>query len=345
MKKTVFIIFILFLFTGLSLFAEEEYNVNALIAAKDLAAVEELLIDYMDSEGYSELENELIKGVKKLIVRGDYILAEQLLELILNYNMDNSEAQDIYLSLKDYRAEQDRMETEKRTAEEERIRREEAARRAEELKVTAKNLSFNCELGAINFLFYQSQFYYDKYEEPKLNFKYGMSTALSFLFHHPYFATAIDVYLSGYFVNINPESAYLLNYKATFGFTVPKMRIPLYFTLGWAHTYFHYPEGMVKDVLITSLLSPTFGLRVRNFYFNNYIGLDGAFDFYLFSFMTGYFDAAFDAKLGLLVRIFSHKAVNFYIRTDLLATFTVGYGRLENNVKLEISAGMGINEK
>lgn len=345
MKKAIYIISLTTILSIFTLSARSSADLGEILFSKDMTALEELLIDNLDSEGYVKLENDIITRVKKIIVRGDYIFAEKVLELILNYNMDNSEAQDIYISLQDYISEQKEREEKEQTAEEERIRREEEEKRAAELKVTAKNLSFNFELGAANFLFYQSQFYYDKYETAKLNFKYGLSGALAFLFHHPYFATGIDLNVGGYFVNIYPESAYMVNYKIIVGFSVPKMRFPLYWTIGWAHCYYHYPDGMVKDVLITSLLSPTVGLRVRNYYFNRYIGLDGAFDLYLFSFMTSHFDVAFDAKIGLLVRFFSHKALNLYIRTDILATILIGDGRVENNVKLEISAGMGINEK
>ena len=96
---------------------------------------------------------------------------------------------------------------------------------------------------------------------------------------------------------------------------------------------------------IGSFISPVIGLRMKNYYFNKIVGIDGSFDYYLLSFFTSKIDAAFDMSLGVLFKVFEKKKINLKIRADLIGMFVISNAKLENSVKLQISFGMGLNEK
>jgi len=207
------------------------------------------------------------------------------------------------------------------------------------------NFSLSWEFGAVDFLFYQSMYHSDFYGYMKPNFKYGINTGISFYCHLPFIVTGIDFDLETYFAGLNTKSAAVISYKIISATTTPYIKVPLYIRAGLGHLIYYFDGTFPEDVYVKSFVTPIIGLRMRNYYFNKYIGIDGVFDFYFISFFTSRFDAAFDASVSFLYRFYTYKKISLVLRADLIGTFIIGNKKLENNLKLQFSFGMGLNEK
>jgi hypothetical protein len=297
-------------------------TIDKLLKNRDLTALNNYLMQTKNNDNYHEIEDYILSEVKKLILKGEYKYTKSIIAIILKNNMDNSEAQEIYLSL-------DMKE-----------------KKEKKIKITFDNFLIACDFGAIDFMIYQSQFYNDYYDTTKINSKYGMSTDFAFYFNHPYFSTGIEFYIDSSFASLYPEeSGTSIFYKIIFPSSTPFIKIPLYFSFGMAQQIFYFPEDTAVDVFITNLISPIIGLKFTRWFFHKYIGIDASIHYYLISPFTSYFDAAFDTRFSLLCRFYQYKRIGFIIRTDIIAFFLIGEGKLENNIKFQISFGIGINEK
>ncbi len=327
MTKNFFIyILIILLFTTLTINSlEEQSKIDEIIKKKDQNALRNFLNEYKGKENYSEIEKYIISKVKELVLDGEFQYAKVITSIILEYNMDNTEAQEIYLAIED----KEKKETEVKTK-----------------KITFDNFLFAFDYGAVDFMLSHSQFYDDYYEELKVNFKYGMSLDFAFYFKHPYIAVGVEAFFDTYFVSLYPASSGTpFFYRIIFPITTPLIRVPLYFSFGLAHQIYYFGENTTPDVLITNLISPVIGLKLTRWFFNKYVGIDASFHYYLISPFTSYFDAAFDSTLSLLIRFYQLKRFGFIIRTDINPFFLIQDGKLEYNVKFQISFGIGINEK
>jgi hypothetical protein len=345
MKKIFFLLLILF-FT-LILINAQDYakQIDKIVADKNLADLKKYLEANQKNADYKKIEDYTIVKVKSLISEKSYDWAKQILEAVLNFNLDNQEAQDIYISIEQLGKDKTIIEQKQKEKEIENQIKKEKKEFEESKKVSFKNFLFQAEFGAIDFTYYQSGFYNEFYNAQKNNFKYGLSSQLGFYFVHPYAATGLDVYFDSYFADVYPSSGIQISYKILLGVTTPLMKVPFYLRVGFGQIIYYFNKNTTIDIFAQNIYSPLIGFRVKDFYFNKFIGINGSFDFYLISFFTSYFDAAFDVNLGILYRFYSYKDMKFYIRSEVFAYFLVGYKKLENNIKLQISAGISLNEK
>lgn len=324
MNKKLFIFFIILSASSIYSLAEQS-KIDEIIKNKDQNALKNFLKENKGKDNYPEIENHMISRIKELILNGEVQYAKTLTSIILENNMDNAEAQEIYLAIED----KEKKETEVKTK-----------------KITFDNFLFAFDFGAIDFMISQSQIYNDFYDEVKINGKYGMSLDFAFYFKHPYIALGVEAFFDTYFVSLNPPTGGTpFFYRIIFPITTPLIRVPLYFSFGMAQQVYYFGEGVTGDVLITNLISPIIGLKLTRWFFNKYIGLDASFHFYLISPFTTYFNAAFDGTLSLLIRFYQLKRFGFVIRTDINPFFLIRDGKLEHNIKFQISFGIGINEK
>jgi len=207
------------------------------------------------------------------------------------------------------------------------------------------NFSLSWNLGALDFIFYQSQYYNEYYDTFKPNFSYGISADLDFYCHLPFLITGIDAYFDTYFVNFTDQNTTEIYYKILSATTTPYIKVPLYIRAGIAQLINYSDKSKNPDVFLRSFITPVIGLRIKNYYFNKIIGIDGSIDYYLITFFTSKMDAAFDTSFGILFRVYQKKKISLMIRSDIIGTFIISDGKLENSLKLQISFGMGINEK
>jgi hypothetical protein len=379
-------------------------SIDKMVAGQDYDSLDALFADKMGTEDLKVVSEHTLDIVRKNIVKTDYDTAKKLLEIILLYDFENLDAQDIYVSVEQLKKEKDEIErrekereTEKKLAELEKSLKEKdkiaKEKRVEEIMVmldegkvpvseikriilnegldidlgnfeelerarlererlraqiepfTKDDLQFNAYIGAADFSFNISQFYTYYYQETKPNFKYGLSTNLSFSVNRQKFATSLDVAVDAFFADLYPGTAVSVFYKIMSATTIKRLKIPLYLHAGFAQMIYYYPPGLVTDVLVTNLVSPVIGVHFKNWFFNDRIGIDFYLDYYAVSLFTTHIDASFDTSFSLLTKIYSKGIIGMVFRTELYGMFLVGYGKLESTIKLKLSLGITLNEK
>ncbi len=349
MRKAILLLFIMISYNLYS----NEAVIDQFIQNSDLDGLKVYMGSNAGSPLYSVIESIVLDRAKKLIFAKDYQTAQSLLSLILDVNFENFEAQDIFISIQDLIREQAEIERQRIAMEEQRQLEElekqkdeaEAQRAVEISTIDGKNFIFQCEFGAINFNYMQSGFNTNFYNEQKNNIKYGIDFLMAFYFHHPYIATGISFYLDTYFVDLYDTSSIPVNYKILFEITTPIIVVPLYLRVGFGQVVFYFKEDQTPDMLVQNFYSPVLGIQMKDFYFNEFVGISGYCDIYLISLFTSHFDIALDLNLGVLVRVLDIEPVTLYLRTEALLYLLAGYEKMENNLKIQMSLGMKINEK
>ncbi|MBN2545409.1 MAG: hypothetical protein JXB50_06410 [Spirochaetes bacterium] len=320
---------ILFLFYIGSIFAISDDNKKILdnfVNSKKYNDLDKFLKENSKNENYKEIEDYLIKIVKELIQNDKIDDAKKIIRIMLDNNLDNLEAQDIFVSL-------------------EKIKKEEKTLKV--TKITFDNFLFSFDLGIIDFMMFQSHFYNEYYGNPKWNTKYGMSTDFSFCFQHPYIAAGIEGLFDTYFVSLYPEKTSTeFSYSISGIFSVPLIKIPLYLALGFRHLiYNQFEKNVPLDVYISNLKSLIIGLRLYRWFFYKYIGIESSFNYYFVSPFTSYIDAVFDLSIGVLYRPLKIKRTGLIVKTEIAALFLIYNAKLENYIKIQTCIGVGINEK
>ena len=379
--KSYMLIFLIAVVLVSTAFADEiTARIDQAAAAENTDELKAIMDEESIKESYPEIENYLVGKAKNAVIAGNYGLARKLLDLILLKNLDNIDAQDMYISL-------EREEREKRLAEEkkqaleearlaeERRKKEEEKRLLEEQRLKEENeklkvitqkmeeeklnppppvivevpaenpFSFYGELGAADFIMYRSGFFSDVYGKDKTSFRYGISLGGTVLYNKDDFSAGFDLYAESFFLKIAPESASVFSWKAALYASVLSFPLPLYLRLGWTQTSYNYPDDVGEDMYITSLFSPLLGIGLKDLEITEKIDLSALFDFYIISFMTSYFDGAFDTGIGIKYDLPDYKKYDLYLRGNIAGTFVLGDSKMENNLKLQIIAGAGISNE
>lgn len=406
MRKVVF--FIMLAALAMPSYTDElQDRIDRAFSAGNTDEIKAVIAEKSTQEGFEKVESYIIENVKKSIIAGNYSFAGNVLDQVLLNNLDNVEAQDLYISLEKVekekrlieekklaeearKLEEERLAEEKRLAEEERKREEERIKQEQEqerlaeeqrlleeqrikeenerLKEITKALeeekntaaekavseyirtendkgyfTFKGELGAIDLILYRSGFFSDVYDKNKTSYRYGLSLGGSVFYYKAGYSGGLDLSIESYFLEIYPESASVFSWKVAANSEFLATDLPVYARLGLTQTKYNYPSDVGEDMYITSLISPVLGIGLRDYQLTDRFYLNGIFDFYLVSFMTSYFDGAFDSQLGLKYDLPDYKKYDFYVKSNLTGTFVLGDNNIENNLKLQIIAGAGIN--
>lgn len=127
------------LFTTTSLFAVEEYvskiykNIDLIFVAKSGTDLNKVLSENTEDKYYYLIENYTEKKIRRLIVNNDYDFAMEAIVIVIENNLDNEQAVEMYSSISEAYAVQqqyERQEEEKRQKELARIEAEKEKQRA-----------------------------------------------------------------------------------------------------------------------------------------------------------------------------------------------------------------------
>ena len=317
MNKKIAAVYCILFISVLAFSQDLDSTAGAMIRDGDLDALDVLFQESGQGAELTDLESYVLDAAKQYVIRGDYAYAQALAGVILLYNLENPEAQELYTSLEStirqkQKAEEEarqkeaaqkqkeeeerlRLEAEQKAAEEEKRRIEESAaeeerRREEEQErieeitvVDIGNFSFSFNAAVANLLLYHSDFYDDYYDTTKVNLKYGLGLDGAVYFRHPYVRAGLDASFDTAFVDLLEPSGVPFAYTILLSGTSPLINFPLYITTGFSHLIYSFdPEKTVVDVQTISIPSPVLGVRIGNVHFTNGLfGLDFTGLYYL----------------------------------------------------------------
>ncbi len=362
MKKIVFTIILInsfFYINAMGIFVD----IDKLLEFNDKDQLFTTLDNTSDSPEYYKVESYLIDKAKELILSKQYKQAFEIIETLLVINMDNIDAQTLYISIKSYvDKEKIKLETKKEidiliVEKVAKIKDEEKARIEEEnsekkkklknefVEFSIDNITFNFSLGGLNSQFFYSSFYtsFHKVENP--TFRYGLSTDFNIYYKNAIIIAGISLRFDSFFVSLYPRSSSNILYKISSSFTTPYLVAPLSFNWGMIHIISFFEKGKLEDVFFTYVISPFIGVKVLDYKVNNYIALGGEANYLFASFYSKFLDVSFDASFYITANIFNHKHYRFSIKTELLYLLMVYSGNIESDLRLNISFKVGFNEK
>lgn len=324
-------------------------KIDQFIENNNFSELENYLLD-LEIESTSEIENFLFLRSQQALDSQKLPLAKKILELILLLNMDNFEAQELYLNIDKAIKEKEELE---RIAKEEKLKQkiEEKAKEEKEKQLDKKiekeeaiayfgprNIKLMLDIAPLDMMFNSSQFSKD------LNTQYGIAVSTSLYYVHPYFGFGIDGLYDGGYLSISGEKNIYTFYRAFAAIRIPRIPVPLYLTGGIAGLDLKFDDNTASNVSIEELISPIAGLKLRNIEIGSRLKWDSIVSYYLFSFLTPNLQSAFDLQTGLGIQLFQGKVLSLAIQTDVTSIFLIGQNKLENNTKIKLGARINFNE-
>ena len=352
--KKLFVVLTAFMLTS-SLFAVEEYvsmvykQIDDAFVKKSEEMLDEILKDNQNDRFYYLMENYTQKKIRRLILSNDYTFAKQATLVVIDNNLDNLDAVEMYSLIIDAIAIQKEAEEKKQLAaqaEAERIEKEkEKARNSTEKEYVAaptasgkgvylsadKDLPFTRylwkgQLGMVNVA---------AVAMPSVKeVEYGVSADFSFEYTASKFNLGID--LSGgfnfmSFTNSSTSSTILVNFDIMPKFSLTLLSRKLYFR-GGISDYMVGVEGSK-----TSFLTPALGVQLSHFKLG-LMELTGSFDYYPAHLWTNqYFAGGMDVNLELPFAEFDKTKWNFnFTVKDRFSINSVG---LDNKIHFVVAIG------
>lgn len=270
-----------FLISSFCIFAQTTENFNKAIDTHDVELARSE-ISKADKKTADKMEAQLMAEVKKAVSQDNLDYAYSLTEVILDYDLDNVEAQKLYNSIG--KAKKAKEETLKRQAEDEKKRKEaeeqkkaieeyqkakveEAQKKDEYIEqvssITFKNFPIDIGVTPVAFNFAESPFADKVNENSELNARYGTGAVFKIGFVHPYFLATAKLNYT-YFLTSLSGTGKKADIALRTSFGIPHFS-------NWFRICFSYDTYSVSDddnsSLYTKVNSPKLGIGFEKIMF------------------------------------------------------------------------------
>jgi hypothetical protein len=346
--------------------AYSDERLTAAFAAKDTDAVLAVLNAAAGDEDKKALEADVLREARSLVFSGDLDTASRYSETVLMFDFENSDAQDLYLSIEDQkkaalaleeRKKADAAEAEKKllaeeenkrvlqAQEEQRLREEKAQndekRFVESVKVVGgHNFSAAAFVSPVaSVLLYASDFA-KEYSDSS-----GVNTALRFPggaeaeFNHPYVHAAVNA-RAGMTVLPFGDAARLSDWSAWASIGTPLIGFPLCVAGGVTG----YSFGETTTMLVNDAMSPTVGLSLDHLRIGSKVDVSANAFWLAGSANFDYIESMFAGELAVRVKLAQFGKFRLSVTPAVSGTLAASGDRSEWIVNPSIYAGVIYNE-
>lgn len=334
-------------------YAEDFTNaLSPLLQNGDIVQVSNYLSKNTGNADYPAIEKYLIEESRQRILKNDYVFTEHLLQTLLIFNLDNTDAQDLYSSIvkinrerKAAAEEETRKKNEegsrKKKIEQEILKEEKLLKKEDQItNIGLDNFRFGLEFSPLDLCGYQSALYHDLYGTNRNHLKYGLSGAAWIYFIHPFLNFGLDGSVQYWFVDLTDVSGDFLSYKINTAVNFPDMKLPVYFRLGIASFNYQFREqAKPDDIYVLYFLSPTIGAAFRDLYFSPNFSLNVTLDYYLASPFVSPLNSIFDAGVKIGYDYFQNDLIRLFVGIQAQSLVVIAHGKIEMANKIEILAG------
>lgn len=358
MKKNLLVLFVLAF--GTFLFAQSTDDLLSALKEKQIDTVQSLLEDCED-ENEAVFEEMILEESRKAVKKDDLDYAYDLANIVLMYDFDNLEAQDLFTSIE--RAKKSKAELAAQEAEKEKKRQEEEEQRrqveeyqAQKQKeaddkleyekavstVSMENFPFSVGFAPASMEFLNSEIANIYKNTTKTEMKYGLGVQTNFGFNHPFLFLKGKVSYDFYLVSF-AENGMKSDLKSRVGIGSPI--ISDYVCLSVGYNWFNYLKSN-DSVLVQKIHSPTVGFGIDNLKFGDsvLVSLYTDVNTILFSQKTNIdfaFAEDFTIRYDLPVKL-ADKTI--YLENNTIFSANVIYSKWEYTVNTSLILGVKINE-
>ena len=282
------------LFSTASLFAVEEYvskiykNIDLIFVAKSGTDLNRVLSENSDDKYYYLIENYTEKKIRRLIVNNDYDFAMEAIVIVIENNLDNEQAVEMYSVISEAYAvqqEYERQEEIKKQQEIARIEAEKEKKRAavdkeyvaaaksqggavyvsgKETKLTSSLWKASLGMADISYLFEQN---YDL-----SSFAYGIALDYRYSYIMPTLIIGTDVFFDANFLGFDEEKQKAVGVLLSLD-VFGKLAIPpaknLFFRAGFTALKagsgeYNNEDDIRTDIAYPALYSPSIGIKMES---------------------------------------------------------------------------------
>lgn len=359
MKKKLLLLFVLAFSTYI--FAQSTDDLLEALKAKQIDTVQSLLEDSTDEDS-EVFESLILEESRKAVKKDDLDYAYDLANIVLMYDFDNVEAQDLFTSIE--RAKKSKAEVAAKEAEKEKKRQEEEEQRRQieefqaqkqkeqeekiefEKAVTTVSLdNFPLSIGfvPVSMEFLNSEIANTYKGSNKFEMKYGLGLHANFGFNHPFLfirgKANYDFYVASF-----AKNGMKSDLKTRFAIGSPI--ISDFVCLSVGYNWAKYIDSN-NSVLIQSINSPTIGFGIDNLKFGDDLLISLYTDINTIIFNPkAHIDFAFSEDLtiryDLPIKIAEKNTL--YIENNTLFTANVISAEWEYAINTSIVVGVKINE-
>ncbi len=308
------------------LYAQDGPALPDLLRSNDYQGLESFLAAKAKDPDFPALEKSVMDQVRQFVFRNNEEGAIKLLEILLRVNMDNGEAQDLYLALDATRKERaeaakkkEQEETARRAAEQEKLRVAEEKRKAAEeesrkLREEAEKQERIKVIGWRNFsldLFAAPAIGYivssagkDYAEDGSARTIAGPAVAVDVRFDHPYVFASLETTVEWFPVTVSGGTLSPIYVKPVFCFGTPLLPLPVSLRAGFLSMYEKTTSEAERYLLFTGVNTSTIGFGVKDWDLR-YFKLSTFFDFFLAPFSDRDMKYGFEYGVGLSKKVFT----------------------------------------
>lgn len=339
---------------GIDIYVSELYQeIDIAFLNHSDVELDRILGSNQDDENYYLLENYTLKKIRRLVVKKDYEFALQTNLIVIDNNLDNSEAVEMYSIIANALEEQKKIQQH-----EEALRLAEKAKLEEEMQrqrilVTKEFSTAVNQTGDSVFLRSKDE----RYSASTWNFMFGMFNGvlvsdsansynsfrygISADYNYEYFFDTLSV---GFDVNAdaiilpftNGDDTILGSFGIVpkFGFT--KLSKNLFFRVGFGSIL--RGTNSDKTTLHETLFSPVFGVGVNNIKLGS-IAFSGNYDYYLGHLAYSDLNSAMSAKVNFAIPIGEMQKVKLNLNVGLKDTLLIKADGIENRAGIVLAIG------
>lgn len=357
MKK--FLSTLVFVLAAGVIFASGSDDLMKALKDKNVEAVQTVLDECSDEEA-PLFEEMILEDSKRAVKKDDLDYAYKLAEVVLMYDFDNTEAQNLFTSIE--KAKKSKAEVAAKEAEKERKRQEEAEklRKLEEYnalkqeeenkkkkheeavsKITIKNFPLEVGLSPVSFDYTKSEIR-DDYEGKKTSdFKYGAGLYTDLGFVHPYVLTNLHINYNFLLLSFGGNGMKSdLKTRLTFG--TPILSDYVRFSLGYDSLNYINSN---KSVVLTDIYAGTIGFGVENLRIKDVFDVTVFADLNTVSFFSSNvnmsYDIDFSFRYDLPIKVLNKK---LYAENNTVFTAFQISQKWEYSVGTRFVVGVYINE-
>lgn len=356
---------ILLFFSASSLFAVEEYvskiykDIDIIFIEKSDQKLNDILQTNKDDKYYYLIENYAEKKIRRLIVVNDYEFAMNAIVVVIENNLDNEEAVEMYSTIADaYQVQLEYEEKQKMLRQQElaRIEGEKEKQRGnvekeyvssktadgesavfvtgKETKSTNNNCDFS--IGLVNFSILND------FDSKFMATNYGISANFNYVYNLEKSMFGVDAYGALNFLGIGSQAETLplvmdINIAAKYGMASLSKNLFARVGIGVMNTGKDLNSNEVVNVA-DALISPTIGIQLNKLNLGD-MRFSMNLDYLLGTIWTNGFKAGAQGMLDLAVPYAKMERLNLYFHIGVKDTFFVKDNGMENRACVILAVG------
>lgn len=315
--------------------------------------LDRILNSKQGDDNYYLLENYTLKKIRRLVVKKDYDFAMQTNLVVIDNNLDNSEAVEMYAVIAHALEEQRKLknlEEEKRLAQKAKLEEEIQKQRiivskeyntavsstGDSVFVRSKDERYTASYWNFMFGMFNGAFIVDSANDYN-SFRYGISVDYNYEYFFDTVSVGIDTNVDAIilpFTNSDDSIVGSLSLIPKFGFT--KLSKNLFFRAGFGTLF----TGSKNDrtTLHETIFSPVFGIGFSNTKVGS-LALSGSYDYYLGHLAYSDLNSAMSAKLNLAIPIGEMQKVRMNFNIGLKDTLLIKTSGIENRACIVLAIG------